>query len=94
MADKSRYKKRLEYRDLNGPEKLLLFQNIRIPALLPSLTQAERIQKLWEDFMDIIGDLTLDYNNEDEVQAFKVKVSTWLKKFTERGMYQAKTRIM
>ena len=36
--------KKLEYRDLTGPEKLKLFQNINIPTLLPWYSQNKEIQ--------------------------------------------------
>lgn len=36
--------KKLEYRDLTGPEKLKVFQNINIPMLLPHCSQNKEIQ--------------------------------------------------
>ena len=36
--------KKLEYRDLTGPQKLRLFQNINIPMLLPQCSQNKEIQ--------------------------------------------------
>ena len=36
--------KKLEYRDLTGPEKLKLFQNINIPTLLPLYSQNKEIR--------------------------------------------------
>ena len=82
--------KKLEYRDLNGPEKITLFQHINIPTLLPSFKEAQSIQELWVDFMNIIGDLKLDYNDKKEVDALQMKIKDWLKKFTNSGIYQAK----
>ena len=37
--------KQLEYRDLTGPEKVKLFQNINISFLLPNSEDANTIQK-------------------------------------------------
>lgn len=79
--------KRLEYRDLNEPEIITLFQHINILALLPSVKEAQSIQELRLDFMNIIGDLNLDYNNKEEGSALEIKIKTWLTKFTENGMY-------
>lgn len=59
--------KKLEYRDLTGPEKLKLFQNINIPMLLPQCSQNKDIQVIWTKFMDIIGDLKLDFTSEDSI---------------------------
>ena len=39
--------KKLEYRDLTGPEKLKLFQNINIPTLLPRCSQNKEIQVMY-----------------------------------------------
>ena len=59
--------KKLEYRDLTGPDKLKLFQNINIPMLLPQCSQNKDIQVIWTKFMDIIGDLKLDFTSEDSI---------------------------
>ena len=59
--------KKLEYRDLTGPDKLKLFQNINIPMLLPQCSQNKDMQVIWTKFMDIIGDLKLDFTSEDSI---------------------------
>lgn len=46
--------KKLEYRDLTGPEKLHVIQNINIQALLPNFEDHKKLEKLWNDFMEII----------------------------------------
>ena len=38
--------KKLEYRDLNGPEKILIFQKISMKQLMPDQCKAESI--LWD----------------------------------------------
>ena len=38
--------KKLNWRDLTGPEKVKLFSNINIPQLLPSLEKRTELQKL------------------------------------------------
>ena len=48
--------KKLEYRDLTGPEKLLLIQNINFKSLLPNCRVTGDLEVLWSCFMDIVGD--------------------------------------
>ena len=57
---------------------------------MPSFKEAQSIQELWVDFMNIIGDLKLDYNDKKGVDALQMKIKDWLTKFTDRGIYQAK----
>ncbi len=40
--------KKLTWRELTGPEKVRLFQNINIPTLFPSLEHKDELQTLWE----------------------------------------------
>ena len=47
--------KRLEYRDLTGPEKLLLFQHINSHSILSECHDTDKLQALWSSSMDIIG---------------------------------------
>ena len=45
--------KQLEYRDLTGPEKVKLFNHIKISSLLPNSPNNESIQEIWDDFRSI-----------------------------------------
>ena len=58
VLEKSRFidkeSKRLKYRDLTGPEKIRLFENIDIPKLFPILTNNNGVQKLWKDFYSLV----------------------------------------
>lgn len=49
--------KSLDYRDLTGPEKLKLFQNINISTLLQGSNNAQDLQVIWDDFIDLIQEL-------------------------------------
>ena len=80
--------KKLEYRDLTGPEKLLLYQNINFLSLLPDCQEADKLQALWSGFMDTIGDLKLDYTTDDTISTLEDKIKKWFQKFL--GLYQAK----
>ena len=55
-----------------GQEKITLFQRINISTLLPSFKEAQSMQELWVDFMNIVGDLKLDYNEEKDVDALQI----------------------
>ena len=74
MAGYGEKSKKLEYRDLTGPDKLKLFQYIKMSTILPTCENSAQIQKLWADFIDIIGDLKLDFHSNDEVMHFKGKI--------------------
>lgn len=59
--------KKLEYRDLTGPEKLLVMQSINFQSLLPNFKQTKEMEKLWASFMEIIGDLKLEFTTDDAI---------------------------
>jgi len=80
--------KKLEYRDLTGPEKLKLFENIKISSLLNDETMGNQIQNLWAGFMDIIGDLKLDFHCDTEIMQLKTKIKSWFENFLK--LYQTK----
>lgn len=80
--------KKLEYRDLTGPEKLKLFQHINIPMLLPQCSQNKDIQVIWKKFMDIIGDLKLDFTSEDSILELQGDIKACFELFL--NVYQAK----
>ena len=80
--------KKLEYRDLTGPEKLSLFQHINFHSLLSDCHDADKLQALWSNFMDIVGDLKLDYPTDDAISSIEDKIKKWFKKFLD--LYQAK----
>ena len=80
--------KKLEYRDLTEPEKLKLFQNINIPTYAcPSLQSNKDIQVIWAKFMDIIGDLKLDFTSEGILELQR-NIKSWFEHFLK--VYQAK----
>ena len=82
--------KKLEYRDLTGPEKLKLFQNINIPTLLPqcSTCKNKQIQVIWAKFMDTMFHLKLDFTSEDCVFQLQGDIKHWFKLFLK--VYQTK----
>ena len=70
--------KKLQYKDLTGPEKLLLFQKIDISDLLPQYEKSGQVQVLWNDFINLIGDLKLSY---DSISQFDARIKQWIKDF-------------
>ena len=85
MVDKDT--KKLQYRDLTGPEKLLVFQKIKIKELLPYFPDSEKVENLWFGFIDIYGKLKLDYNSNDEIERFSREAIKWTEEFLY--LYQA-----
>ena len=81
--------KKLKWRDLTGPEKLKLFQNIKIEELLPNFEEAPTIQKLWKSFLEITK-LLLSSSNKNEINLgeFASTTKQWLELFL--SIYQAK----
>ena len=84
----NRDSKKLEYRDLTGPEKLLLFQHINFHLLLPEFHNVDKLQALWGNFIDIMGDLKLNYTTDDAISSLKDKIKKWFQKFLD--LYRAK----
>ena len=80
--------KQLEYRDLTGPEKLLVMQSINFQTLLPNFKDTNKLEKLWGGFMEIIGDLKLNFDNAEDVNKLKSKIKTWFDIFL--SLYQTK----
>ena len=80
--------RKLEYRDLTGPEKLLLFQHINFHSIISECHNMDKLQALWSSFMDIIGDLKLDYTTDDAISSLEDKIKKWFQKFLD--LYQSK----
>ena len=72
--------KKLSYHDLTGPEKIV-FQKINIKE--PPLNFADniKIENLWKSFIDIFGELKLDYSTNYEVNTFGQNVKKWTEEF-------------
>lgn len=65
--------KQLKWRMLTGPEKLVVFSKIDIPATFPTLEHEDEIQKLWKDFLTIhkLFSVKLDDLQEKTFQSLK-----------------------
>ena len=72
---------KLEYRSLNGPEKLLLFEKINVNELLGNLPSAHLINKLWKNFLGLYIKLRKTYKNEEEIHQLKREITIWTQDF-------------
>ena len=63
-------------------------QNIDFPSLLPGDQNIEKLQQLWREFIEIIGDLKLDYKTDESIVQLEGKIKGWFKIFL--SLYQAK----
>lgn len=80
--------KKLEYRDLTGPEKLKLFKNIDFELFFPDDNEKEKLKVLWTLFMEIVDDLKLDYKTDQAIANLKDKMTKWFGIFLT--LYRAK----
>lgn len=78
--------KEIKYRDLTGPEKVRLFKNIDIPIWFPTLTNKEKIGKLWGDFFSLIS--TINSEEFQNIEKLRADIKAWMKDFI--SIYQAK----
>ena len=72
---------RLEYRDLTGPEKLLLFRKIKLVDLVGDNSTGWGMQKLWDDFSLLIVKLKLDFIDPAEVDLFSNEIKMWVTQY-------------
>lgn len=64
--------KKLQWRDLTGPEKKVLFRDIDIPSPFPSLPRADQIQNIWKgllDFMKVFSQSDLSVEELDHFES-------------------------
>ena len=73
--------KQLQYRDLTGPEKLILFNKIQISELLPNFDKSVDISNLWNDFITLIDALKVSYTSEEEINEYDQRVKRWIRDF-------------
>ena len=79
----------LQWRDLTGPEKIKVFEEINIPELFPAVPQALNVQQLWSNFFQIYNVLRSSNSlSKQEIDSFEVQVQNWIKDFL--SIYQSK----
>lgn len=77
--------KKLNWRDLTGPEKVRLFKNIDIPVLFPDLQSKDQLKKLWSNFFHLTEELGKVDCNAVEIER---QAKEWIRLFTT--IYQTK----
>lgn len=75
--------KKLNYRDLRGPELKTLFKNINILEIIPDSSKATDMQTIWTGFYEIILLLHNDNMLQDEIGRIQSKIVLWFKLYTE-----------
>ena len=71
--------KNLQFREMNGPERLILFENCDLEVLFPEHENICNIAQLWKTFLDIYGELRKAF--AAEVDPFSKKIEAWIKDF-------------
>ena len=71
---------KLQYSDLTGPQKLLLFQNIKIKDLLPQYKDAEQLQSVYDTFLNLYSELGNTFL-ADQVEQYEQKIKKWTQDF-------------
>ena len=72
---------KLQYRDLTGPEKMQVIENINIKELLPSYNDAETVQSVWKKFLLLYTNMRQTFHKHEEIDAFSQSVCTWIQEF-------------
>ena len=81
----SRESKELQWRDLNGPEKIRLFNNIDIPQYFPALSNGSALQDIWIEFWRLFREIEKPDIDPLELQD---DIKNWVKMFLK--VYQTK----
>jgi len=71
--------KKLKWRDLTGPEKIRVFNNIDFNHLFPDMPQVTKIQEIWEQFYDIYKALQSNKTiTTSKLNEFQDKLKQWM----------------
>lgn len=72
---------KLQWRDLNGPEKRVLFKEMDVPTTFPNLSRAKDIQDIWKTATELFNKLSLDNLSSTQINQFQLDVKAWVKAF-------------
>ena len=77
--------RKLKYRTLTGPEKLILFDKLNIAETFPQVPNVEKVQLLWTDLLRINRMLATrpEEITPDVVSEFEKKAKNFLKQFVQ-----------
>lgn len=73
--------KKLQWRDLTGPEKRVLFKEMDVPTTFPNLSRAKDIQDIWKTATELFNKLSLDNLSSTQINQFQLDVKAWVKAF-------------
>ena len=76
--------KQLKWRDLSGPEKIRLFNNVDLPKYFPDIPNVSVIQDIWKEFWRLFKQLEI-VTRPDDLQA---NIKNWVQLFLR--IYQTK----
>ena len=79
---------KLRWRDLTGPEKLVLFSKTNMTILLPGHCKVDSVQKLWADFLEVYKMIRSTMESEDEIVRLQTRIDGWFLLFL--SLYQTK----
>ena len=86
--DVSKDTKKLVYRTLTGPEKLLVFKTISVKDLLPGFKDAALLQSIFTRFLDLYFRMKETFSSNEIVDTFQEEVKEWIRDFLK--IYQTK----
>lgn len=67
--------RQLKWRDLTGPEKVRVFNNIDIPKYLPMLKNAAALQDIWREFWRLFT--MLESCHSDDTNELREEIRNW-----------------
>ena len=68
-------------------DNLFLSGELKRQALLLNFEDHKKLEKIWNDFMEIIGNLKLDLPTDEPIAALTAKIKWWFQQFL--SLYQA-----
>ena len=80
--------KSLKWRDLMGPEKLILLDKINLPILIPHLPNVDAVQALWKSFQCLHKSLHSTSVSNADADYFGTNAKKWVTEFM--AVYQTK----
>ena len=81
-------KNEIQWRDLVGPEKLVLFAKINIETMFPDVPKSAAIQQLWTDFKKLYKLLQSEKVSSETASKFGKDAKQWVIDFKQ--VYQSK----
>ena len=78
----------MQWRDLMGPEKLVLSNKINLETLFPDIQNIKGIHKLWKEFKELHRQLYCENISSNVASKFGKDAKQWVRDFLE--IYQSK----